>query len=76
MTAVQKWYRRKDGTTVFKSGRYKVLEIHLRPGKFYCCFVFDRGRVISGNGYHSAALKTLGKAMKWGIRKAKELNII
>jgi len=70
------WYKRKDGTTVMKVGKWKVLEISKRPHGKYCCLVFSSGYCIASEGYHGTFLKTLKMAKDWGISKAKEKNII
>lgn len=70
------WYKRKDGVYVLKQGKWKVLEIFKRPGKFWCCFVFDKGSVVAGNGYFASALPKRYHAVRWGCKKARELNII
>jgi hypothetical protein len=71
-----KWYIRKDGTHVMKRGNYKVLEVFKRPGIFWCCFVFKKGKVVSGNGYFASTFHSKGMAANWGKKKAKELKII
>lgn len=69
-------YIRKDGTTVVKKGRWRVLEIDKRPHGGYCCMVIEKRFLIKMEGFHGTSLPTLPSAKKWGISKAKELGII
>ncbi len=66
------YYIRKDGTFVRKDGRYKSWLIFKRPHGGYCCFVFWRGVIYAGNGYHPKALPTKRDAVRWGNFKLKE----
>ena len=70
------WYKRKDGVEIFKVGMYKVLEIEKRPHGGYCLFVYYKGIFKSGEGYFGTSLPTLLMAKIYGLKKAKELNII
>jgi hypothetical protein len=72
---MKKWHKRNDGATVLKSGNWKLLEIFKRPGGFWCCVVFDKGKVVAGNGYHASALPKKFNAVRWGCKKAKELKL-
>ena len=73
------WYKRKDGVTVLKVGRRKVLEIFKRPGGFWACFVFSqikKDTLLAANGYFASALPKKYHAVRWGMKKARELKII
>lgn len=86
MTPKFNWYDRKDGQdklTILKVGRYKVLQIR-RKGKkqynqeytFYSCLVFKKGEVVASEGIHGSSLRKKYQAIRWGLNKARELNII
>lgn len=68
-----KTYKRKDGTTVVKNGRWILLEIFKRPHGWYSCSVFNKGKCVLFNGYYC---RSISSAKKWGIEKAKQLKII
>lgn len=70
------WYKRKDGTYVFKVGKYRVLEIFKRPHKGYCCLVIDKGFNVDAEGYFTTSLPKKYLAIRWGIKKAKEHGIL
>lgn len=70
------WYKRKDGTHVMKQGNWKVLEIFKRPGKFWACFIFKEGKPVMSNGYFGSSLPKRYHAVRWGVKKAKELKIL
>ena len=70
------WYKRKDGTEVMKSGNWKLLEIFKRPHKGYCCMVFDKGKCVSSEGYFGTSLPKKHFSVRWGCKKARELNIL
>ena len=70
------WYKIKDGSLNFKKGRYRVLKIYKRPHGKYCCSVWNKGKCVAAEGYFGTYLSSLVKAKKYGIEKAKELNLI
>lgn len=70
------WYTLKDKTFILKVGRYKVLEIYKRPHKGYCCVVYDRSVAITSEGYHGTSLPQKHFAVRWGCKKARELNLM
>ncbi len=70
------WYVRKDKTHVLKIGRYKVLEIFKRPHGSYCCIISTKGSEVWCEGYLGTSLPTFLIAKNYGLKKAKELNII
>lgn len=69
------WYTRKDKTFVLKIGNWKALEISKRHHKGYCCFVFNKGKVVAGEGYHGTSLPKRYHAVRWGCKKLRELNL-
>ena len=69
-------YIRKDKTHVYKKGKYKLFEFSKRPHGGYCCFVFNKGGVVSGEGYHGTSLPFKFHAVKYGMRICRELKII
>jgi len=82
-----KWYKRKDGLglpiDVLKVGRYKVLEIHKKDKRFYNgeytfykCLVFDKGKIVAAEGCLGSSLRKKYQAVRWGCKKARELNIL
>lgn len=71
-----RWYIRKDKTHVLKYGKWKVLEIFKRYGSFWSCFVFDKGKIVYSEGYHSSFFPKRYHAVRWGCKKARELKII
>lgn len=73
------WYTRKDKTEVFKQGRYKVVEIKKKNNghyRFYSCVVFDKGIPVAGEGLLGSSLNKKYLAVRWGMKKARELKII
>ncbi len=77
------WYKRKDGTEVYKEGRYKVVEIYKKDKRkfngeytFYTCFVWNKGEVVASEGVHGSALRKKYQAIRWAMKKARELKII
>lgn len=73
------WYKRKDKTIVLKWGNWKVLEIKKKSNgqySFYSCLVFNHGEMVASEGIHGSYLGKKYKAVRWGCKKARELNII
>ncbi len=64
----------KNGTEIFKQGRYKVLQIFKRPHGGYCCFIFNKGIVVSGNGYYATAFPNKYFAFRWGFNRGKGIK--
>lgn len=72
------WYKRKDKTDVLKVGNYKVVEIKRKYNgeySFYSCLVFNKGEIVASEGIHGSSLRKKYMAVRWGCKKARELNI-
>lgn len=70
-----RWVDRKDKTSVVMIGRYKVLEIFKRPGKFWCCMIFSKGTMIESRGYFTSQFPQKHFAVRWGCKRLRELGI-
>lgn len=80
------WYKRIDGTEVFKKGRYKVIEIYKKDNSWrllpcarkpsFMCFIFNKGEAVLHEGVFGDFFKTKEKAVIWSMKKAKQLKII
>lgn len=72
----KKWLKLKDGTDIFRIGRYNAIQIFKRPHGGYCCIVFDKGKCIAMNGYHATSLAKKYHAVRYGTRVLREQKII